>query len=471
MATSDESSTNITGHHRQRHRSERLASIMRKKRKANSIDDHENHEEFSISTLSDDLLLEIFLRLPNRPTLIQCSTVCKRWYSLISPTQFILNFNQFRHNRKHYYNPTSASLPFEIIFRYDQHPKLHKLVSEKTNQKWKIMSTSASNYLNCLPWRSEFIIRASFGDLLLVSRRGSIKDYCVCNPFTNQWLALPDYTDGSWLQHYYQDPTGYGFTGESNQRNDDITQYKYRVTIIFKCEFYLRGVYTFVAFVFCSETGKWFKSYPNLPHTLSNKLERQNDSTVIHDIVTSNGVLYWLGGINKFRGIIACDPFSMDSVVNRLRGHFVHFPLGFSHGWRRSSSKGKVCLGVVRGQLRLLQLHKINQSCFGLKVWELIDYGDVTRSWILVHEVKLKGVDEIFELAFHPNNGDAIFVVRDRIIYQYEIENEKYEKISEFPYDDYGENVDQERSVARFPNVFIIMQPLWPTSIPELPSI
>ena len=441
-----------------------------KKSRTTTIDDDHDHEHDEkpsdqfMSTLTDDLLLEIFLRLPGRPILIQCSIVCKRWFSLISRTQFILRFNQFRCSRRHY-NYSNTSLPFEILFSYNQRPKFHKLLSQNINQNSKITNDAITGTLDFLPF-SNVVIRASFDDLLLVSRQGSFKHYYICNLFTRQWLALPEILCGNLL------PSGYGFICKPNERSNNIIEYSYMVVLLSKCEFYMPGVYSLQALIFFSEIGKWFDISTLLPHSLKTVFERPIRSA-FHDMITSNGVLYWLGGQTKLKGIMALDTFSCDPFNPRhsLNGsRLIHFPVGFSHNWRRVSSKGKVCLGVVSGQLRLLELVKINQACFKLKVWELIDYGDAYRSWLLVHDVKLKRVDELFELAFHPNNGNAIFMVRDRNIYLYEIESEKYQKISEFPYDDYGDNVNK-RLVARFLNVFTVTQPLLPTPIPPLVSI
>ncbi|PON69390.1 hypothetical protein PanWU01x14_088310 [Parasponia andersonii] len=152
-----------------------------------------------------------------------------------------------------------------------------------------------------------------------------------------------------------------------------------------------------------------------------------------------------------------------------MKGQFIDLPSGFSHKWRHPS-KGKVQLGVVRVQLRLLKLIKVNQACFGLKIWELVDYGNeiavrtTSSSWLLVHDVKLKDAQNVFVLAFHPNNGDAIFMVRDhRQVYLYVIGEEKYEEIGEFPYENYDDNV-KERA-AGYLNVFTNMQPSWPSPV------
>ena len=50
-----------------------------------------------MSVVPDDLLLEIFLRLPNGRSVIQSATVCKRWCSLVinpDSAKFIGRFNE-----------------------------------------------------------------------------------------------------------------------------------------------------------------------------------------------------------------------------------------------------------------------------------------------------------------------------------------------------------------------------------------
>ncbi|KMS96705.1 hypothetical protein BVRB_8g200110 isoform A [Beta vulgaris subsp. vulgaris] len=42
--------------------------------------------------LTDDLLAEIFCRLPRLKSVIQCKCVCKQWLSLISQPEFIARY-------------------------------------------------------------------------------------------------------------------------------------------------------------------------------------------------------------------------------------------------------------------------------------------------------------------------------------------------------------------------------------------
>ncbi|PON69454.1 F-box domain containing protein [Parasponia andersonii] len=54
-------------------------------------------ENYSVDTFTsrhipDDLLHEILIRLPNLGSAIRCSTVCKRWLSIVSRPDFIATF-------------------------------------------------------------------------------------------------------------------------------------------------------------------------------------------------------------------------------------------------------------------------------------------------------------------------------------------------------------------------------------------
>ncbi|PON96519.1 hypothetical protein TorRG33x02_077920 [Trema orientale] len=384
----------------------------------------------------------------------------------------------------------------KYIIRLDQLRRQRKRL--KSLRKKESKTNTADHEHATSPSDRFFMISALSEDLLLeiflrlpnrqsVIRFGPVKEYYICNPFTKQWLALggPP-THHHWWPHS-DSSSGFGLVFEPNRKlgstPSEITRYnRFRVLLIHKCGFH-QGRSNRIAIsasIFCSETGEWLKSYNSLRHTLQGEYYEKNfdfhrvHASIFHDVVTSNGLLFWLVGFRKCKGIIACDPFCCTENRNmkpnfEMKGRFIDLPAGFSHKWRHPS-KGKVQLGVVRGQLRLLKLIKVNQACFGLKIWELVDYGDEiavrttsSSSWLLVHDVKLKDAQNVFVLAFHPNNGDAIFVVRDRKVYLYVIGEEKYEEIGEFPCDNYDDNV-KERATG-YLNVSTNMQPSWPSPV------
>lgn len=155
-------------------------------------------------------------------------------------------------------------------------------------------------------------------------------------------------------------------------------------------------------------------------------------------------------------------------------------PIGFGRGWRVQAQY--VRLGLVQGQLRMSQVYRFNGSSCFLKVWELIyneDYnngGDnSSTSWLLVHDVKVdkektEGGQKLHVIAFHPENGDVIFLLRGADVYKYEIGSNKCEKVWEVPISD-DRSGDTEFLKTTL-NIYPVMRScLGPTKTPELQPI
>uniref|UniRef100_A0A2N9J502 F-box domain-containing protein n=1 Tax=Fagus sylvatica TaxID=28930 RepID=A0A2N9J502_FAGSY len=66
-------------------------------RKRSRIEKEDPYDLFNIDELPDDLLCEILKRLPSSQWVLQCKSVSKRWYSLISDPCFIRSFIHHRH--------------------------------------------------------------------------------------------------------------------------------------------------------------------------------------------------------------------------------------------------------------------------------------------------------------------------------------------------------------------------------------
>ncbi|EXB62855.1 hypothetical protein L484_008705 [Morus notabilis] len=115
-------------------------------------------------------------------------------------------------------------------------------------------------------------------------------------------------------------------------------------------------------------------------------------------------------------------------------------PIGFGRRWR--SRDPYVQIGLVQGQLRMSQIYRLKDSRFALKVWELIYNSiddDASTSWILVHDVKVdmeNTRNKLIAIAFHPENGDVIFLLYSFGTYRYEIVSNKFEKVREYPFPD-----------------------------------
>ncbi|PON90713.1 F-box domain containing protein [Trema orientale] len=452
-------------------------------RKKSKIDDDDIEEKYSetaaskfMSIVTDDLLLEILLRLYHLPTLIQCKTVCKRWFSLIT-TRFVCTF--FHHKNKklsdNHFGPVNSasspvSLPYTILFRYyyNRNEPLYELFSKKSKALHgghELPSSSSSTtgnitYLNFLPWNG-VTIQASFEDLLLVSPATAWKEYCICNPLTRQWIMLPRPP----LIRLFA--SSHGLVCEPNRgklgcTDNNIAPYTYKVVLMVKEQ------ERFHAVVFCSKSGKWSTStlFSNPSHLVGGSL---------HESFVSNRIIYWIlkRDLYEIRDIVTLDPFNSD-ITDPKRSRVIHLPVGFVGG--RQSYRDRVSYGLVQGRLRLSQLIKVvGDNSFVLKVWELnCDKDGVFTSWLLMHNVSFKRpkTDKIAVIAFHPNDGDVVFMVRNHNIYKYEIEEDKYEKVGRFPDRFLGRKFSSTRkqTFTDHLKVFTLVHPALPILIPSVPT-
>ncbi|POO01667.1 F-box domain containing protein [Trema orientale] len=380
-----------------------------------------------MSDVSDDLLLEILIRLPDARAVIQFSSVCNRWFSLVSRSvlYFIHEFNHHHRRRRRLSGPGSE-LPYTLLRRGTYSASGSSLCSHDTPcrhlfspDKSKIFRPSSlsvpssSRYLDHnldWPWPSpspppQPRVFSSFDDLLLVGL--SRRKLYVCNPVTRQQALLPD-------------PPAHEHT----------------------------------------QTGQWNESRFRSPVRLY----------FWHCApVGSHGIMYRPFGENNFEGIVAFDPFKGAADSQRCR--LISLPVEFGRGWRDKCNR--VRLGVVRGRLRLCQFYWDKKAdYFVLKAWELLDAtmsssSSSSSSWNLVHHVRLRRRDEtmsLFLIALHPEDGDVFFFTRivggDRDICQYNIRRYDYEYVCEFP-----KSIGYDlHSLC----ILTLVYPWWPTTIPVL---
>lgn len=442
--------------------------------KRSKTDDGESAaSKFISSTVTDDLMLEILVRLPDCRTAIQCSSVCKRWSSLILHSSFIPSFiNHHRHQLAQY---DSA---YTFVFRcytvslsgslYRRSIAFCQWFSEKSktlhgNPKISSSDTSNYHYLNFIPNPNKQSILSYFDDLLLVSTKLNGSGFYVFNPLTKQCIELPDPPQDKFRNF------AYGLVCQTNTIN---VVARYRVMIIYN-DFSVANGSPFVerAAIFSSETGQWNKS------TLMFSGISTGGPNLKKIVAASNGVIYWPQGEPECKQIAAFDPFSEDKD-KQCRS--IELPVNFSLGW--CAREDYVHLGVVRGKLRLLQLFMIKRYGYVLKIWELNHNDNNTSgdnnvasssslsntSWILVHEVRPNkgGKNMMHFCAFHPYNSDVIFLLRKNVICRYEIGVGEYEKVGELP-----DSVKNDRNPWPAVQTFPLVHPPWPTRIPALPSV
>ncbi|PON51574.1 F-box domain containing protein [Parasponia andersonii] len=143
----------------------------------------------------DDIAVEIFIRLPDRKSEVNCSLVCKRWFSIIDSIHF-------RNKKLQRHQSQSLSLPCTFLFRYEftgrtfLHPFYHYFTDESKilhqihgGSSSSSSSSTSSSYLDFLPWKKVGICSSSNDLLLLCGEWGT--NFMICNPFTKQWTELP----------------------------------------------------------------------------------------------------------------------------------------------------------------------------------------------------------------------------------------------------------------------------------------
>ncbi|POO00423.1 F-box domain containing protein, partial [Trema orientale] len=406
-----------------------------------------------LNNAPNNVLFEILLRLPDFRSAVQYSSVCKNWYSIISNSTFIHSFIHIQ-NRKFplfsegYY----CSRPFTLLFtRFERYfleeTEFFQPFCQVFSEKSKYLHGNVPNeYLNFLPFPVAII--ASFDNLVVVTKlqdhpRNKATDNYICNPLTKQWLALPKVTPPT-------NVSGYGFLLEPtncNKRHGCTTNARFRVVMIGRTHsdsnlnngpHHHCSYNEFVTKVFCSEIGQWSEfviSYPlrktviSFPHNMS-----VNKKFVIN-IVASNGILYWLEG-SPLNGVVAFDPFN-DIHTGQCR--LIPLPTVCFKNTLRATD-GKVCIGVVKGQLRLSQLYQAKaQGYLVLKVWELKNHESESPSWVLVYNLKLNSsATRAYVLSFDPSNANVVFLLcgnKDvcKDVCRYEITEKTCEKVGELP--------------------------------------
>ncbi|POO01751.1 F-box domain containing protein [Trema orientale] len=409
--------------------------------------------------LTEDLVVEILARVSDYRCLIQCSLVCKRWFSLIFHSQYFRGRCFHHHNE----NKSQSSLPCTLLFRdchsydfdspkcpsYDLFSKASKILHGQSST-----SSSSSKYLDFLGWQNP-IIRASDKDLLLVQR--TLQQFYVCNPLTKQSVALPEAPPCN-VKH-----VSYGFVCESNSNTTSITGsiIKYRVVLLT-----LTGPLVFrrTIFSFSSEKGEWKESKFPFPF-----LRIQEKRAVAY-----NGVIYWqlLFTYEQWELIMGFDPFE---EVEKKAWRLIRFPEGYGCGTEQQTS-GETCIGVVRGRLRLWQSFRCRERLgeFTLKAWERSLSHD---TWLLVKDVAVKLSAGLFSeimnvICLHPEDGDVFFFSHKdadyedegRGIYKYRIgEDSCFGKVCDF--------MDVTHRPVCNIRVFPLVHPWLPTKIPALPCI
>ena len=396
-----------------------------------------------MSIVTDDILLEIFVRLTDARTAIQYSSVCKRWYDLILRNpKFIKKFIHQHHNHRGQLIEYSPHRQYTLVFgrsHFLDNQDVYYYDSELSQQVFEescaLYETPSASYINFLsyPW----LVKGICNDLLLLVWEKS-RDFYVCNPITRKWLQLPSRPGDFFI-------AGTGLVCQPDSSDAaDTTRYRFRVVMM--------SPLNDSAVMFCSETGEWIVSRVYFPGKKGLLYGRHS--------VVCNGVVYWLDGKDEFYGVAAFDPFKDVDVEGRCR--FIALPVPFGDdGWQAKADS--TCFGACQDNLRFSLWLKRDNGTFAVMIWEL----DGDTSWHLVHRLDLKraNINDMYVLAFHPNDGDVIFVLCNHHLCRYEIRENKFEQLGKWP-DNLAHQSWGPDQAAAFP----LVHPFWPSPVPALPS-
>ncbi|KAL3651474.1 U3 snoRNP protein [Castilleja foliolosa] len=383
---------------------------------------------------NDDILFEIFIRIPDCRSAILCSSVSQRWHSLISNPRFIPRFISQHHQNQSHYPPPHTIIFFNYFLSFQP---ICELVSEES--MFLHVKSRNSSYLNFLP--SPMFVRASCNDLLLLMPHPHWSSvFYICNPVTKQFYELPQ-------NHWLSGRSPILVHGFALVRNPE-----------YECHFKVLLFHTPIhpmkegpniiqdVTIYCSKLGKWelksFK-YP-LPGNLEYKL-------FFTDVCLCNGLLYWLGYLDGAERVLALDLLKFQCIVVDFPDYFVWVE---SRDYRECVRKH---IGTIGGEVRLVQavITKAGR-CVCLKVWRLLDYS--SSSWVLLHEKmypRAPNEERCVGFFVHPVDGDKFFMVWGKHVFQYDITKKgTYEMIAELQ--------EPLKDLVAFPMV----HPAWPTPLP-----
>ncbi|OVA19008.1 F-box domain [Macleaya cordata] len=338
------------------------------KRRVRIKEDDYNNTTTTTTYLTEDVLFEIFLRLPFE-SVYKFRCVSKLWLSLLSNPSFMnMILNRY----------ISINPPWTLVFQLTRlrtsgevgpkmnhqffptsSPCLHsKFISRHDGFSFKFLTKS-------YPFKEEalYLLASSNGLVLCSTDDNHPSMYYVCNPLTKQWISLPRPRPNS--ERFGID----GFICESSSLTSTST---YKVLRILYC---WDRFAIFDLQIFSSDTGEWNTYQVSCPREVI---------IYTNNVVTCrDGVLYFILELEQNK-IIAYD-FSN----NKNGGHqcrLIDLPEDREKNLfctrRIVESEGSICYGQIQREQRTLN------------VWELkLDYSNGGWVWHVVHKnIEIKDI-------------------------------------------------------------------------------
>lgn len=324
-----------------------------------------SYSSSNINNLPDDVLGEIFIRLPCRSTAM-CKCVCKRWLRLISSPSFSTQFISHQHSLLKTYltflSPHQLMLGF-FPQNFDFNTQTHKApLSPEILIKGNVCGYSNGLFLCCS------------------NRYTTGRDYFVYDPLSKERSDIPAYPRADQEEGLY----AVGFLSKTYDAEEGNSNRCFWVVIV---KSFIRRTYEFEVVVFSSEMGIWQSMYVSCadgfafaPHWMLSFAYGEN--------------LYFMGRTSIF----VFDPiFLFSCTIDYPEDADAMNIMSFGY------------LGCSGGTLRIADIGHND-----LRVWELM----YPQTWGLVHRTNLathlpkEFCGNYYKRVggFHPYDGDTVYL-------------------------------------------------------------
>ncbi|KAM7502735.1 hypothetical protein LguiB_001639 [Lonicera macranthoides] len=319
--------------------------------------------------LPPDALTEILTRLPLK-IILQCTIICKSWYSLITSPNFINAHFILSNSRKE----------TRLLIR----ESVEKSRKEKYSVHWD--NDAFDEYAKfSFPYSSmltgELRIVGTCNGLVCLSddRFGFVRTMYLWNPSIRKFVTLPN-PDITYMSHgVYSNSFGFGFDAATND---------YKIVRIVYIE---KGVFSDRLEVELYElgTGSWRRiTGGNFPYV------------ILHCSPQAflNAVVHWFGYDRAQGGDLLIVTFHMRNEALGV----LKFPLSvqFEKDWEI-----RLGLGVYGESLSLIHKPRNDDSC---NIWMMKDYG-IAESWTKQFTINLTKFD-LWRPSYFRENGDILLV-------------------------------------------------------------
>ncbi|XP_058206866.1 F-box protein At5g07610-like [Rhododendron vialii] len=338
---------NVTGD-KEAKTAKRLTSKRRKVVSSCTSSEHSRAVELVAS--NEDLLTEIISFLPAKP-LLKFKSVSKHWRSLISDVKFTSN---------HACRNPSSSLISGLYFYH------RPWVTFKSVSLHGHLSLPTLAFLDPVLKGSESRVEDSCNGLLLFSNGGK-KEYIVCNPTTQKYIALPQHGDSTTYTYSHNFGAYLAF--------DPSKSPYYKVVLLsYHCG-YVERSRSYRIYIYSSESASWKEVHVKAP--IVGPYGRR---------VFWNGAIHWMSHDDNH---ILFESFNIDAeiltgtqtpkVPNILNGDKIQY------------------FGECGGSLLLIQSREY--SAMGFRILEMKK--DCCR-WIVKCRVNLRPIRSVFPEGYCP---------------------------------------------------------------------